>query len=197
MRKKEAEERQLLLILDISRDIARRDPYTFDHQRQVADLARAIAMEMGLSEERVEGIRMAGLTHDIGKVSVSAEILCRPGPVTEAEYNMIKAHPQVGYDILKTIEFPWPIAQIVFQHHERIDGSGYTAGLSDGDIILEARILGVADVVGAMSARRPYRPAFGIDEVLEEVSKNRGVLYDSNAVDVCVRLFTEKGFEWK
>ncbi|MFQ5861658.1 MAG: HD domain-containing phosphohydrolase [Candidatus Brocadiales bacterium] len=174
-----------------------RDPYTASHQRRVADLARTIAREMGLSREQIDGIRMAGVIHDIGKIAVPAEILSKPGRLTKTEHNMIKTHPQAGYDILKEVEFPWPVAKIVLQHQERMDGSGYPAGLSGEDIILEARILGVADVVEAMSSHRPYRPALGIDKALEEISKNRGVLYDANAVDACVRLFTEKGFKFK
>ncbi|MFQ5862395.1 MAG: HD domain-containing phosphohydrolase [Candidatus Brocadiales bacterium] len=174
-----------------------RDPYTSGHQQRVADLARVIAAEMGLSREQIDGIRVAGRIHDIGKIAVPAEILSKPGSLTETEYNIIKTHPQVGYDILKEVEFPWPVAQIVLQHQERINGSGYPLGLSDDEILLEARILGVADVVEAMSSHRPYRPALGIGKALEEISKNRGVLYDSKVVDICVRLFTEKGFEFK
>ena len=181
----------------LARTVEIRDPYTANHQRHVADLARAIAEEMGLSSEQIEGIRMAGLVHDIGKVAVPAEILSKPGRITEAEFSMIKVHSRVGYDILKDIEFPWRIAEVVLQHHEKVDGSGYPLGLSDGDIILEARILCVADVVEAMASHRPYRPALGIEEALREISKNRGILYDADAVDACVRLFREKGFKFK
>jgi HD-GYP domain-containing protein (c-di-GMP phosphodiesterase class II) len=150
---------------------------------------------MGLPEERVEGLRMAGLIHDIGKISVPAEILSKPAQLTELEYAMVKAHSQAGYDILNgTIDFPWPVAQIVFQHHERIDGSGYPRGLPGKEIILEARILGVADVVEAMASHRPYRSARGIDKALEEISQNRGVLYDPEVVDTCLKLFAEKKF---
>jgi HD-GYP domain-containing protein (c-di-GMP phosphodiesterase class II) len=139
---------------------------------------------------------MAGLIHDIGKINVPAEILSKPGPLTELEYGLIKMHPQVGHDVLnEAIEFPWPLAQIVLQHHERIDGSGYPQGLLGEEIILEARILGVADVVEAMASHRPYRSARGVDEALEEISQNRGVLYDPEVVDACLKLFTEKGFE--
>jgi HD-GYP domain-containing protein (c-di-GMP phosphodiesterase class II) len=176
--------------------IEMRDPYTAGHQRRVTQLACAIAEEMGLSEEQIEGIRMAGLIHDIGKINVPAEILSKPGPLTELEYGLIKMHPQVGHDVLnEAIEFPWPLAQIVLQHHERIDGSGYPQGLLGEEIILEARILGVADVVEAMASHRPYRSARGVDEALEEISQNRGVLYDPEVVDACLKLFTEKGFE--
>ena len=174
-----------------------RDPYTSGHQRRVANLAPAIAAEMGLSSELIEGIRMAGAIHDIGKIAVPAEILSKPGKITETEFEMIKAHSQIGYNILKEIEFPWPIAKIVLQHQERIDGSGYPAGLSDGKIILEARILAVADVVEAMSSHRPYRPALGIDTALEGIFKNRDILYDSDVVDACVKLFRERGFKFE
>ncbi|OHB87745.1 MAG: hypothetical protein A3C38_02295 [Planctomycetes bacterium RIFCSPHIGHO2_02_FULL_50_42] len=174
-----------------------RDPYTSGHQRRVADLAPAIAAEMGLSSELIEGIRMAGAIHDIGKIAVPAEILSKPGKITETEFEMIKAHSQIGYNILKGIEFPWPVAKIVLQHQERMDGSGYPAGLSNGKIILEARILAVADVVEAMSSHRPYRPALGIDTALEGIFKNRGILYDSDAVDACVKLFREGGFKFE
>jgi putative nucleotidyltransferase with HDIG domain len=174
-----------------------RDPYTAGHQRQVTQLACAIAEEMGFPEEQIEGLRMAGLIHDIGKISIPAEILSKPVQLNELEWGMIKAHPQVGYDILKTTDFPWPVAQIVLQHHERMDGSGYPRGLSGEEIILEARILGVADVVEAMASFRPYRPARGIDEALEEISQNRGVLYDSQVVDACLKLFAETGFTFE
>jgi PAS domain S-box-containing protein len=169
-----------------------RDAYTAGHQRQVANLARAIATEMGLSKGQIEGIRMAAVIHDIGKISVPAEILSKPGRLNDLEWGMIKTHPRVGYDILKTVEFPWPVAQIVLQHHERLDGSGYPQGLSGEEILLEARILAVADVVEAMASHRPYRAAHGIDEALEEISQNRGILYDPEVVDACLKLFSEK-----
>jgi HD-GYP domain-containing protein (c-di-GMP phosphodiesterase class II) len=137
---------------------------------------------------------MASLIHDIGKITIPAEILSKHGRLNDLEWGMIKAHPKVGYDILKTVEFPWPVAQIVLEHHERIDGSGYPQGLSDGDILIKARILAVADVVEAMSSHRPYRPARGIDKALEEISQNRGRLYDPEAVDACLKLFREDGF---
>jgi hypothetical protein len=173
-----------------------RDPYTAGHQREVTRLACAIANEMGLPEAQIEGIRMAGLIHDIGKINVPAEILSKPGILTGLEFGLIKTHPQVGSDILNgTIEFPWPIAQIVLQHHERMDGSGYPQGLSGEEILLEARILGVADVVEAMASHRPYRPALSINKALEEISQNRDVLYDPEVVDACLKLFTEKGFK--
>ena len=170
------------------------DPYTAGHQRRVTKLACAIAKEMDLPEEQIEGIRMAGLIHDLGKINVPAQILGKPGPLTELEYGLIKVHPQVGHDALMMIDFPWPVAQIVLQHHERMDGSGYPSGLSGEEIILEARILAVADVVEAMVSERTYRPPRGIDEALEEISQNRSILYDSDVVDVCLKLFTEEGF---
>jgi len=174
-----------------------RDQYTAGHQRRVTLLASAIAREMGLSEEQVESIRVAGLMHDIGKMSVPAEILSKPSRLTEIEFNLIKAHPQVAYDILATIEFPWPVAQIVLQHHERMDGSGYPQGLKAEEIMIEARILSVADVVEAMASHRPYRPALGIDKALEEIMQNKGALYDSEVVDACLKLFAEERFEFQ
>ena len=174
-----------------------RDPYTAGHQRQVANLARAIGTEMGLSKEQVEGIRMAAVIHDMGKITVPTDILNKPGRLNEHEFGIIKAHPEVAYNILKTIEFPWPLAQIIFQHHERMDGSGYPQGLSGEEIIVEARVLAVADVVEAMASHRPYRPAHGIDRALEEISQNRGVLFDPETVDVCLKLFIEKGFRFE
>ena len=181
----------------IAMTVETRDPYTAGHQRRVADLARAIATEMGLSKERIDGIRMAGIIHDMGKIPIPAEILSKPGQLTEIEFGIIRTHAKIGYDILKNIDFPWPVAQIVLQHHERIDGSGYPGGLSSENILLEARILGVADVVEAMASHRPYRPALGIDKALDEISQNRGGLYDPRVVDACLKLFAEKGFEFK
>jgi HD-GYP domain-containing protein (c-di-GMP phosphodiesterase class II) len=160
-------------------------------------LAHAIASEMGLPEEQIEGIRVAGMIHDIGKISVPAQILSKPGELNSLEYGLIQQHPRIGYDLLKTIDFPWPVAQIVLQHHERMDGSGYPAGLSGDEIMLEARILAVADVVAAMTSHRPYRATLGLDKALEEISQNRGVLYDAEVVDACLKLFTEKGLEFE
>lgn len=174
-----------------------RDPYTAGHQRRVADLARAIATEMGLSEEQIDGIRTAGVIHDLGKIYVPAEILNRPGRLTPIEFALIKPHPQVGYDILKNIEFPWPVAQIVLQHHERLDGSGYPQGLPGDEILPEARVLAVADVVEAMASHRPYRPALGVDKALDEISSKKGIHFDPAAVDACLRLFREKSFEMR
>ena len=171
-----------------------RDPYTAGHQRRVSNLARGIATELGVSKAQIQGVRMAGVIHDIGKISVPGEILSKPGNISQNELGIIKEHPQVGYNILKTVDFPWPIAQIVLQHHERMDGSGYPNGISGEDILLEARILAVADVVEAMASHRPYRAALGINLALNEISKNRGSFYDPKVVDACLRLFNEKGY---
>jgi putative nucleotidyltransferase with HDIG domain len=178
----------------IALTVETRDPYTSGHQQRVADLARAIAKEMELPRPLVDGIRLAGAIHDLGKISVPAEILSRPGRLKGVELNMIKCHPKVGYDILKTIDFPWPVADIVIQHHERIDGSGYPSGLRGEAILKEARVLAVADVVEAMASHRPYRPAPGIDRALGEIAAKRGLLYDPQVVDACLRLFRQKGF---
>ena len=174
-----------------------RDPYTAGHQQRVTVLACAVAEEMGLSGEKIEGLRMAGVIHDVGKIGVPAEILTKPGRITAMEFEIIKTHPQVGYDILKGIEFPWPVAEIVLQHQERMDGSGYPQGLSGDEILMEARIIAVADTVEAMASHRPYRAALGIDAALDEISKKEGVFYDPDVVDACVRLFREKGFAFK
>ncbi len=171
-----------------------RDPYTAGHQRRVSQLACAIAREMQLTEERIEGIRLAALVHDLGKIYVPAEILSKPGWLTEIEFGLIKSHPQLGHDILKTIEFPWPIAEIVLQHQERLDGSGYPQGLSGNQILLEARIIGVADVVEAMAFHRPYRPALGMEKAIEEISQNKGLLYDPEVVKACLHVLIHKNF---
>jgi len=173
-----------------------RDPYTAGHQRRVTELAEAIALEMELPEDQVIGIRVAGLMHDIGKISIPAEILSKPSKLSDTEFDLIKAHPRVAHDILKSIDFPWPIAEIVLQHHERLDGSGYPRGLKRDEILIEARILAVADVIEAMSSHRPYRPELGLDLALEEIEKNKGTLYDPNVVDACLQLLTEKQFEF-
>ncbi len=173
-----------------------RDPYTAGHQRRVTELACAIAEKMGLPKDRVEAIRIAGQMHDIGKMAVPAEILAKPGTLTDTEYALLQAHPQVAYDVLKTIDFPWPVAQIVLQHHERWDGAGYPNGLTGEAILLEARILGVADVVEAMASHRPYRPALGIEKALEEITAHKGSRYDPDVVDVCVRLFRAGEFRF-
>lgn len=172
-----------------------KDPYTAGHQRWTTQLACAIAQEMGLSSQQIEGIRMAGLIHDIGKINIPAEILSKPGRLSDVQYQMVKVHPQVGCDILREIKFPWPVAEIVLQHHERFDGSGYPEGLSGNAIIREARILAVADVVEAMASHRPYRVAHGIEQAIEEISENRGTLFDPDVVDACLTVF-DKGFQF-
>ncbi len=173
-----------------------RDPYTAGHQRRVSELACALATEMGMPSEELQAIKVAGDIHDIGKISVPVEILGRPSKLNEVEFGLIKTHPQVGYDILKNIDFPWPVPQIVLQHHERIDGSGYPSGLKGEEILPEARIIAVADTVEAMASHRPYRPALGIEKALAEIVKFKGILYDSEVVDVCVRLFRSGRFQW-
>ena len=171
-----------------------RDPYTAGHQRRVANLARAIATEMGLPADDVEGIRMAGYIHDIGKLSIPAEILSKPTKLTEIEFALIKEHSRSGYEILKDVESPWPLAEIVYQHHERMDGSGYPRKLKGDEIIIEARIIALADVVEAMASHRPYRPSLGIDLALAEIEKNRRIFYDDAVVAAGLRLFRERGF---
>ena len=162
----------------------------------MAELARSISQEMGLPKDQIEGVRMAGTVHDLGKISVPAEILSKPTKLSSLEFSLIKVHPQTSYDILKDIEFPWPIARIVLQHHERINGSGYPQGLKGEEILLESRILAVADVVEAIASHRPYRPAHGIDTALEEIEKNRGLFYDPDVVDACLQLFRTKGYKF-
>jgi PAS domain S-box-containing protein len=174
-----------------------RDPYTAGHQKKVADLSRAIAVEMGLDANRTDGIRMSGVIHDLGKMGIPAEILSKPSKLTDIEYRLIKTHPKAGYDILKDVEFPWPIAQIVLQHHERYNGSGYPDGLKGDEILLEARIIGVADVVEAIASYRPYRPGLGVEKALGEITQNRGILFDPAVVDACLRLFIEKGYKFQ
>jgi HD-GYP domain-containing protein (c-di-GMP phosphodiesterase class II) len=172
-----------------------RDPYTAGHQARSADLSRAIATEMGLSQDKIDALRMAGSVHDIGKLSIPAEILSKPTKLTEIEFSLIKEHSQKGYDILKDVESPWPLAQIVYQHHERMNGSGYPRNLKGDNILMEARIMAVADVVEAMASYRPNRPALGLDAALEEIEKNSGTLYDNAVADACLRLFREKGYQ--
>jgi PAS domain S-box-containing protein/putative nucleotidyltransferase with HDIG domain len=180
----------------IAATVELRDPYTAGHQRRVAKLATAIASEMGLAVDRVQGLHMGSVVHDIGKIHVPAEILANPGKLTDAEFAIIKTHCQAGYDILKEIDFSWPVAEMVYQHHEKLDGSGYPRHLKGEEILLEARILSVADVVEAMSSHRPYRPGFGIFPALQEISRNKGRLYDLRVVEACLRLFMEKNYEW-
>jgi len=176
--------------------IETKDPYTAGHQKRVTLLACAIAKEMGLSQEQIDGLYVASIIHDVGKIYVPSEILSKPGWLSGIEVGLIKTHAQVGYDILRKIDFPWPVAQIVLQHHERLDGSGYPHGRVQDQILPEARILGVADVVEAMGTHRPYRPSLGIDKALEEIDKHSGTLYDEAAVRACIRLFKEKGFSF-
>jgi response regulator RpfG family c-di-GMP phosphodiesterase len=181
----------------IAATVEMRDPYTAGHQRQVADLAAGIAGEMGLHHQQAYAIHLAGIVHDLGKVAIPAELLSKPTRLTELESSLIRIHPQVGYDILKDIDFPWPIAQMVLQHHERMDGSGYPHGLKGDAILLEARILAVADVIEAMASHRPYRPGLGMDAALEEISRNRGVRYDADVADAALRLIRERGYQLK
>lgn len=183
-------------IQTIAGTVEARDPYTAGHQRRVAELATLIAQEMGLSEEQVDGIHFAAIIHDLGKIHIPAEILSKPGKLRDIEFMLIKTHPQSGYDIVKDVEFPWPIANIILQHHERLDGSGYPQGLKDGQILLESKILMVADVVEAMSSHRPYRPALGTSAALSEIERGRGSSYDPIVVDACLRLFAEERFKF-
>lgn len=181
----------------IAKVVEVKDPYTAGHQHRVSQLAARIAKELKYPPDKLEGIKIAALVHDIGKISIPAEILSKPTKLNEIEYSLIKNHSQIGHDIIKTIDFPWPVAEIILQHHERLDGSGYPQGLKGDEILPEARIMGVADVVEAISSHRPYRPALGIDAALEEITKNKGILYDPKVVDACLKLFKEKGFKFE
>ncbi|MDD5030079.1 MAG: HD domain-containing protein [Rhodoferax sp.] len=172
-----------------------RDSYTGGHQRRVAAICVRIATELGLSKERIHGLHLAGTIHDLGKIACPAEILSKPGRLSANEFNLIKEHAQVGFNILKDVNFPWPIAQIILQHHERLDGSGYPLGLTADAILLEAKILMVADVVEAMASHRPYRPAMGINAALNEITTRRGIAYDAEVVDACLRIFNEQGYK--
>jgi HD-GYP domain-containing protein (c-di-GMP phosphodiesterase class II) len=183
-------------VMAIAMTVEKRDPYTSGHQHRVAELARAIGAELGLSEDQLEGLYIASAIHDIGKISLPAEILSKPAQLSEIEMSLVQAHAQAGYDILKSVEFPWPVADIVLQHHERMNGSGYPHGLSGDAILPEARIVGVADVVETMSSHRPYRPSMGLDKALEEIIAQKGILYDPPAVDACLTLIRCKGFEF-
>jgi len=173
-----------------------RDPYTAGHERRVAELACRMAERMGLDADRVEGLRVASTLHDLGKISVPSEILAKPGRLSDVEYEMIKMHPKTGRDVLKTVEFPWPVAEMVYQHHERMDGSGYPRGLKGDDLLVEARIMAVADVVEAMSSHRPYRSSRGVEAALDEIGAQSGTLYFPPAVDACLALFRDEGFRW-
>lgn len=181
-------------ILAIADTVEARDPYTAGHQRRVGMLATAIAREMKLAEEQVQAISLASIIHDLGKIHIPAEILSKPGRLNEIEYEMIKMHPQAGYDIVKNVKFPWPIADIILQHHERLDGTGYPQGLEDGQIMLEARIIAVADVVESMNSHRPYREGLGVEAALAEIVQHRGTRYDPQVVDTCLKLFRQDGF---
>jgi putative two-component system response regulator len=194
--RKTAEIRQILnaSIRSMAYMLEIRDPYTAGHQQRVAELACAIAEKLGLSPATIDGIRIAGILHDVGKIRIPLSILSRSGQLLDAEYEMLKIHPQVSYDILKDIPFPWPVAQIVLQHHERLDGSGYPQGLKGDDIVKEARILAVADVTEANSSFRPYRPARGISAALQKLSEQKGRRYDADAVEACLKLFDTDGF---
>ena len=185
-------------VLAMSKIVESRDPYTAGHEQQVSEIAGLIAQKMSLSDDQVEAVRIAGSLHDIGKIGVPAEILTKPGQLSWLEMEMIKTHTQNAYDILKTIEFPYPIAQIILQHHEKMDGSGYPQGLKGEDILLAARIIAVADVLEAMSAHRPYRPALGMEAAMAEIVKNRGTLYDPNVIDACLDIYqseSQNGFQ--
>jgi PAS domain S-box-containing protein len=177
--------------------IETRDTYTAGHQSRSANLACAIAIEMGLAQEKIEGIQMAGIIHDIGKLSIPGEILSKSTKLKEIEFSLIKQHSRSGYEMLKNVESPWPLAEIVYQHHERINGTGYPRNLKGDEILMESRILAVADVIEAMASHRPYRPTLGIEAALDEIEKNKGILYDAAVVNACLRLFREKGYQLK
>jgi PAS domain S-box-containing protein len=181
-------------IKTITRTIDFKDPYTAGHQQRVSDLARAIATEMELTFDTINGIRMAGIVHDIGKISIPSEILSKPGRLHSAEFELIKIHPIIGFDILSSIDFPWPVAAAVLQHHERVDGTGYPYGITGEFILLDAKIIGVADVVEALATHRPYRASIGITEALDEIEKKAGTNYDQDVVNACLRLFREKDY---
>ena len=181
----------------IAKTVEKRDPYKANHHRRVADLAHAIGTEMNIKSDQNNGIRIAGLIHDIGKISVSADLLNKPRRLTEPEFELVKIHAQSGFEVLKNMAFPWPVAMMVLEHHERINGSGYPNGMTGDHLLVESRILAVADVVDGISHHRPYRPALGINVALYDIKGNRGVLYDSEVVDVCLRLFNEKNYKIK
>ena len=181
----------------MARVVETRDPYTAGHQRRVAALACAIAERMEIPKETVAGIQMAGVIHDLGKLRVPTDILSNPGKLTDLEFGIIKTPPQVAYDILKDIDFPWPVAASIFQHHERFDGSGYPQGLAGEDILIEARILGIADVVEAMASHRPYRPALGLEIALEEISSHVGSRYAPEPAEACLKVFADGEFSFE
>jgi len=191
---KQLHEILLQTINAIAATVEKRDPYTAGHQQRVCGLAVAIGEEMSLEAGRIEGLRLGALIHDIGKISVPVEILSRPGKLSKAEFNLIKRHSLSGYDIIKGVTFPWPVADMIMQHHERQDGGGYPHGLKGDEIILEARILAVADVLEAMASDRPYRPAVGLDKAIDELKQGRGQRYDPEVVDCCLRVM-QKGYD--
>ncbi len=176
--------------------VEKRDPYTAGHQRRVSLLANAIAVKMGLEKTKADGLRIAAMVHDIGKIYVPAEILSKPGKLTSAEFDLIKTHPQAGFEILSTINFPWPVAEIVLQHQERINGSGYPNGLKGNKILIEARIISVADVVEAIASHRPYRPSLGLEYALNEIVSKKGILYDVEVAEACLDLFKNREFSF-
>jgi HD-GYP domain-containing protein (c-di-GMP phosphodiesterase class II) len=181
---------------DLAAAVGLLDPYTAGHEARVADLAGAIGRALRLAPDRVRGIELAASIHDVGKIGVPAEILGKPGRLSEAEMDVVRSHAQAGYEIVKNVQFAWPIAEMVWQHHERLDGSGYPRGLKGDQIMLEARIISVADVVDAMAGARPYRAALGIGAALAEIIKGREALYDARVVDACVGLFRERGYRF-
>jgi len=177
--------------------IETRDPYTAGHQARVTKLAMSIGKKLQLPSKQIEGIRMAGMIHDVGKIAVPAEILSKPGGLSDIEFSLIKTHPTIGYHILKDIDFPYPVAQIVLQHHERLDGSGYPGGISREEILVQAKIIAVADVVEAMASHRPYRPSLGLEKALLEINDKKGILYDPEIAEICINLFKDNGFSFK
>ncbi|OGP88414.1 MAG: hypothetical protein A2031_10075 [Deltaproteobacteria bacterium RBG_19FT_COMBO_43_11] len=192
------EKAQMILdgtVKTMSKIVETRDPYTSGHEAKVAIISCKIAEEMGLPKEQIEAIHIAATLHDIGKISVPSEILTKPGRLSDLEMEIIKTHCRVAYDILKTIKFPYPVADIILQHHERMDGSGYPQGLKGENILLDARIIGIADVIDAMASHRPYRPALGVDVAMEEIVKFKGKLYDSTVVNACLKIYKTAGKE--
>ena len=183
-------------IYAIAKMVEKRDPYTAGHQERVASLAAAMASKMNVNTDVVDSVYMSALIHDVGKMYIPSEILSKPGQLSRPEFSMIQSHPELGSDILAGIEFPWPVVESVKQHHERVDGSGYPRGLTRDEIILEARIIAVADVVEAMASHRPYRPSLGIDCAINEIKKNSGVRYDTDAVNACLELYESGEFDF-
>ncbi len=185
------------IIQAMSTTIEKRDPYTAGHQRRVTKLCRAIATRLGFSWERIQGLRMAAAIHDLGKINIPSAILNKPGPISEHELAIIQMHPRTAYEILKDIQFPWPLAETIYQHHERLDGSGYPRHLKGDQILLEARILAVADVVESIASFRPYRPQLGIEAAISEIQTHKGVLYDASVVEICAALISRLGFDFE